>query len=55
MRHLAKRFIGEGLAKLSAIKNSEVHAFIEKYVDLCNPDKVYVQAGTPEDLRYIRQ
>jgi phosphoenolpyruvate carboxykinase (GTP) len=41
--------------KLSAIDNPALHQFIVKYVELCNPDKIFVSTGSPEDARYIRE
>ncbi|MEA1905042.1 MAG: phosphoenolpyruvate carboxykinase domain-containing protein, partial [Candidatus Hadarchaeota archaeon] len=45
----------ESLEKISAIDNPTLHRFIAKYVELCNPDKVFVSNGSPEDVRYIRE
>lgn len=41
--------------KLMKIKNQEVHQFIAKYVEHCNPDKIFVCTDSPEDLDYIRK
>ncbi len=40
--------------KLSAIDNSRLHQFIAKYVELCDPDGVFVCTGSPEDIDYVR-
>ncbi|UCF71337.1 MAG: phosphoenolpyruvate carboxykinase (GTP) [candidate division WOR-3 bacterium] len=42
-------------AKLSRIDNPELHAFVAKYVEHCNPDKVFVCTDDPADLKYIRE
>ncbi|MEN3045861.1 MAG: phosphoenolpyruvate carboxykinase domain-containing protein, partial [Candidatus Hydrothermales bacterium] len=55
MEHLREKFIKDGYEKLMAIKNREVHEFVQKYIELCNPDKVYVHTGTEEDIKYIRE
>ncbi|MEO0230996.1 MAG: phosphoenolpyruvate carboxykinase (GTP) [candidate division WOR-3 bacterium] len=55
MEHIKGKFIGEGWERILKIKNPDVYKFIEKYVELCNPDKVYVNIGTEEDLKYIRE
>ncbi len=44
-----------GLAKLLAIPNQDVHRFVAKAVDLCEPMKVYVCTDAQEDIDYIRR
>lgn len=44
-----------GLAKLLAIPNRDVHRFVAKAVDLCEPMKVFVCTDAQEDIDYIRQ
>ncbi|TFG26583.1 phosphoenolpyruvate carboxykinase (GTP) [Candidatus Thorarchaeota archaeon] len=44
-----------GLAKLLAIPNSDVHRFVAKAVDLCEPMKVFVCTDAQEDIDYIRR
>ncbi|UCG91776.1 MAG: phosphoenolpyruvate carboxykinase (GTP) [candidate division WOR-3 bacterium] len=51
---LKQRLGGEGLNKLKKIDNPHLHQFIAKYIEHCNPDKVFVCADTPEDVAYIR-
>jgi phosphoenolpyruvate carboxykinase (GTP) len=41
--------------KLMAIDNPDVHEFVAKYVQLCNPDKVFVSTDSEEDIRYVRE
>jgi phosphoenolpyruvate carboxykinase (GTP) len=41
--------------RLMKIENPTLHAFVAKYIDLCEPDRVYVSAGTEEDIEYIRR
>ena len=45
----------ENSQKLMKIDNPELHQFIAKYVELCNPDKVFVCTDSPEDIQYVRQ
>ena len=45
----------EGYQKLVRIDNSELHQFIAKYAELCNPDKVFVCSDSGEDIRYIME
>ncbi len=41
--------------KLSKIQNPKVHDFVTQYIDLCNPDSVFVMTDSPEDVDYIRR
>lgn len=41
--------------KILAIDNPTLHEFIAKYVELCNPDEVFVSTGSEEELRHIRE
>lgn len=45
----------EGYQKLMGIDNPKLHQFVAKYVELCNPDKVFVSTDSPEDIGYIRE
>lgn len=55
MDMLKVRLGEENRQKLMMIDNPELHQFIAKYVELCNPDKVFVCTDSPEDTRYVRQ
>ncbi len=51
-----KKIIGEAnIGKLEKIPNPAVLDFIEKYIEHCKPDSVFVSDGSPEDLDYIRK
>jgi phosphoenolpyruvate carboxykinase (GTP) len=52
---LKKRLGEEGYNKLSRIDNPELHAFVAKYVQHCNPDKVFICTDDPADLKYVRE
>jgi phosphoenolpyruvate carboxykinase (GTP) len=52
---LQKRIGEEGLKKLSRIDNPALHQFIAKYLEHCNPDKVFICTDSPEDIKYIRE
>jgi phosphoenolpyruvate carboxykinase (GTP) len=41
--------------KLIKIDNPKLHQFIAEYIELCNPDKIFICTDSPEDLQYIRQ
>ncbi len=45
----------EGYGKLLGIDNPQLHEFVAKYVELCNPDRVFVSTDSPEDISYIRE
>jgi len=56
VKNVLKEKLGnENYEKLLAIDNPRLHQFIAKYVELCNPDEVFVCNGSPEDVRYIRE
>jgi len=41
--------------RLMKIDNPGLHQFIAKYIELCNPAKVFVSKDTPDDFNYIRE
>ncbi len=55
MIDLKERFVRNSFKKLMKINNPYLHSFVEKYVRLCNPDRIFVNSGTSEDLKYIRE
>ncbi len=54
MKKFKEKFVGDSYEKLVAIKNNRLHNLIEKYVLLCNPDKITVCTDRIEDAQYIR-
>ena len=52
---LQKRLEPGEYEKLMRIDNSDLHAFIARYIDHCNPRKVFVCTDSEKDLRYIRE
>ncbi len=51
-----KQRLGEhGYTKLMRIDNPHLHQFIAKYVEHCNPDKVFVCTDDPADIKYVRE
>jgi phosphoenolpyruvate carboxykinase (GTP) len=42
-------------AKLAAVDNHKVHAFVADAVELCEPDSVFVATDDPADAAYVRQ
>ncbi|NMC05321.1 MAG: phosphoenolpyruvate carboxykinase (GTP) [Candidatus Lokiarchaeota archaeon] len=51
---IEKRFDAASLKKLAAIKNDALIAFLNKYIDLFNPDSVFVCDGSVKDADFIR-
>ncbi|MCK4255794.1 phosphoenolpyruvate carboxykinase, partial [candidate division WOR-3 bacterium] len=41
--------------KLKAIDNPHLHQFVAEYIELCNPDKVFISTDSEEDIRYIKE
>ena len=37
------------------IDNPELHHVVATYIELCNPEKVFVCTDSPEDIQYVRQ
>jgi len=55
MSILEDRFDRKNLDKLLRIENPYLHRFVAKYLDLCDPESVFVSDGSEEDQRYIRE
>jgi len=55
LERIRERLSKESLRKLERIKNPYLHEFIAKYVDLCDPDEIFVSDGSEKDLQYIRE
>jgi phosphoenolpyruvate carboxykinase (GTP) len=53
--YLKKRLGEQGYNKLAKIDNPDVHAFIAKHVQHCNPDKIFVCSDAAEDVNYVRE
>ncbi|WP_446752587.1 phosphoenolpyruvate carboxykinase (GTP) [Vulcanisaeta sp. JCM 16161] len=54
-RLLRSKMSDEMYRRLMGIRNPELHKFIVWAVDLCKPDSVFINTGSPEDLDYIRR
>ncbi len=52
---LQKKLSKDNCQKLTDIKNSELLHFIARFVDLCEPDEVFVCDGSEEDISCIRE
>ncbi|UCE37241.1 MAG: phosphoenolpyruvate carboxykinase (GTP) [Thermoplasmata archaeon] len=51
---LKSRLKDEDHQKLMKVNNTELHQFIAKFIELCNPASVFVCTDSEEDLQYIR-
>lgn len=51
----SERFDQESLKRVKEIKSSGVHNFIENFLRLLNPKKIYVSIGTDQDREYIKR
>jgi phosphoenolpyruvate carboxykinase (GTP) len=54
-RLLKERLSGCDYDKLMAVKNDEVHRFIGRYIELCDPLSVFVASDSAEDIEYVRR
>jgi phosphoenolpyruvate carboxykinase (GTP) len=54
-QYLAEHLEAEQHAKLVRLANAKLYQFVAEYVDLCQPDRVFVCSDTPEELEQIRQ
>jgi phosphoenolpyruvate carboxykinase (GTP) len=54
-RILKHRLDEKEYRKLARIHNLDLHKFAAKYIELCNPDKVFVCTNSPEDIEYIKE
>jgi len=55
MNVLKSKMDEENYSKLMKIVNPDLHKFITKYVELCNPKSVFVNTNSEEDVQYIRE
>ncbi len=52
---LEKRLDTTNLGKLSPIKNEDALIKIANAISICNPDRVFINTGSDEDVQWIRQ
>ncbi len=55
MERLKTKLGKEDYQKLIRLNNPQLHRFITQYIELCNPDKVFVCTDSEEDIQYIRR
>ncbi len=51
---LQEKCVKNSYAKLADLNNQDIIAFVSEYVELCNPDSVFVRSDSKEDIDYIR-
>ncbi|MDI6861486.1 MAG: phosphoenolpyruvate carboxykinase (GTP) [Caldisericia bacterium] len=51
----SQKFDEESLKRLKKIKSRGVHNFIENFLKILNPKKIFVSIGTDEDREYIKR
>ena len=52
---LQKKMTEEGYKKLVALENRKLFDFLGEFVELCDPDTVYVCDDSDEDAEYVRR
>ncbi len=52
---LKSKMSEEGYGKLAALENEKLFNFVGKYIELCNPDSVYMCDDSDADADYVRQ
>ncbi len=52
---LRKKLTEESYRRLFRIDNPQLHQFIAHYIELCNPDKVFVSTNSAADNDYLRK
>lgn len=53
--YLRKRLNDKEYQKLTKINNQDLNAFVARFIELCNPEKVFVGTDAAEDIKYIRE
>ena len=55
LKVLKKRLSEEDYQKLLRTENTDLHCFVARHVEHCNPDKVFVCTDSEEDILHVRQ
>ncbi|MFH1434372.1 MAG: phosphoenolpyruvate carboxykinase (GTP) [Pseudomonadota bacterium] len=55
MEALKEKLGQDNFEKLMKIDNPSLHRFVGKYIELCNPEKVFVCTDSREDLACVRE
>ena len=51
---LKKHLDESNYRKLMGVDNQDLHRFVAEYINLCNPDSVFVNDDTSESIAYVR-
>ncbi len=54
LKYLQDRLDDEQFEKVRRIQNGELHEFLEKYIEICNPDRVFIVTDSEDDELYVR-
>ncbi len=54
LKYLKERLDEEQFKKIEKIKNEELYNFIERYIEVCNPSKVFIVTDSEDDELYVR-
>ncbi len=54
LKYLQDRMDEDQFKKIEKIKNEDLHNFLEKYIEICNPSKVFVVTDSEDDELYVR-
>ena len=52
---LESKLTADNLAKLTALDNAKLHAFVADAIELCNPESVFVCTDSDEDIAKLRE
>ena len=52
---LKEKMSEEGYRKLVALENEKLFNFVGEYIDLCEPDSVYMCDDSDADAEYVRK
>jgi phosphoenolpyruvate carboxykinase (GTP) len=52
---LQNRLTQKDYQKISKLNNPAINNFIATYIDICNPEKIYVATDATEDVKYTRE
>jgi len=55
MKILKEKCVDGNFEKLTQLNNPQILNFITEYVELCNPDSVFVRTDSKADIDYLRQ
>ncbi len=54
LKILKEKISKENLEKILSIENPDLHEFVAKYVEFCNPDDVFISNGSADDVMHIK-